>query len=100
MTELGDLVMIMNIIPRLVALTELLRSEIFYQKRLHGILDIHIVDGEEEQSRQRKIAIEKIMDSFTDKERDWMLTHKEDVMEIMAPDKERKETTRKRRKKE
>lgn len=86
MIEFEDLPMVINMIPRLVVLTDLTKLELYYQIRLKGKSPFPIRDGEEDESKQRLRAMEEIRKSFSDRERDWLLTHKEDVKEIMNPD--------------
>lgn len=90
MIESKDLPMVIDMMPRLLALKDMMEAELDYQLRLKGKTPLPVRDGEEEESKQRFIKIEVIRKSFSDKERKWLLTHKEDVQAIMDSDTEKK----------
>lgn len=82
-TLMGDLNMMINLIPRLVILKTITKQELNYQIRMRkGLTE----SWEEEESKHRDEAATRIRDNMTDKEREWILTHKDMVREVLSDD--------------
>ena len=94
MIEFADITMVIEMIPRLIALDQHMRSELDYQLRLRGILSSGVYDWEKEESEHRQKVMEEIRDSFSMRECEWILTHKDDVRDIMHPHNESKRKKR------
>lgn len=94
---LSDVMMMINLIPRLVIIKTIVELELDYQlRKKKGKTE----DWEEEESKRRIKAWDKIQSTITDNEREWAETHKDMIRDVMSNDRpSAKRETRGRKKK-
>lgn len=95
--KMGDLHMMLELIPRLVIIKTIIELELDYQlRKKKGETE----DWEEEESKRRIKASDKIQSTITDNEREWVETHKDMIRDVMSNDRSpAKRETRGRKKK-
>lgn len=80
---LSDAMMMINLIPRMVMLKTITEQELDYQiRKRKGQTE----SWEEEESKHRDQAAKKIQDTITDEEREWVLSHKDMVRDVLSND--------------